>query len=208
MVRVSDHYFSRRPSSPEKRGLIRCRLRGMEFEFVTSSGVFSHRRIDPGTSLLIDSMELPGTGRILDVGCGYGPIGIVAARMNPGLEVWMTELNERAVGLAEENLIRNGVENAQVRRGYLYEPVEGLSFEAIVSNPPISAGMGRVVKPLVEGAFPRLINGGSLQLVVQWNKGGRTLAGLMEEKFGNVGVLGRKGGYRALSSEKKEPSTD
>lgn len=205
---VSDHYFSRRPSSPEKRGLIRCRLRGIEFEFVTSSGVFSHRRIDPGTRLLIDSMELPEAGRILDVGCGYGPIGIVAARVNPGLEVWMTELNERAVGLAEENLARNGVENAQVRRGHLYEPVEGLSFEAIVSNPPISAGIGRVVEPLVEGAFPRLAEGGSLQLVAQWNKGGRILAGLMEKNFGNVGVLGKKGGYRVLFSKKKEHSVD
>jgi len=159
-VRVSDHYFSSRPSSPEKRGLIRCRLQGMEFEFVTSSGVFSHRRIDPGTRLLIDSMELPEAGRLLDMGCGYGPIGIVAARVNPGLEVWMTELNERAVGLAEENLIRNGVENAQVRRGHLYEPVEGLSFEAIVSNPPHLGGDWESRRAPGRGRFPPPRRGG------------------------------------------------
>ena len=92
-----EHYYAERPSSKLRLGLIRCRLRDIEFEFITASGVFSRRRIDPGTRLLIESMELPERGRALDVGCGYGPIGIAAAKFRPKLEGWMVDVNERAV---------------------------------------------------------------------------------------------------------------
>lgn len=199
---MAEHYFSERPTSPQHLGLLRCRLRGHGFEFLTSSGVFSHRRIDTGTRLLIESMILPDAGAALDIGCGYGPIGIVVAKLRPRMQVWMTDVNERAVTLAEENARRNGVDNVIVGQGHLYEPVEGLSFDVIVSNPPISAGISRVVEPLVGGAWGHLKDGGSLQLVVQSNKGGRTLASLMERYFGGVEVVARKSGYRVLRAEK------
>jgi 16S rRNA (guanine1207-N2)-methyltransferase len=182
-------------------GLVRCVLRGLEYEFFTSPGVFSYRRIDNGTRLLIESMVLPEGGRVLDVGCGYGPVGVVAARLAPGLEVWMTDVNKRAVALARRNSEWNGVE-AVVRRGDLYGPVGDLLFDAVLSNPPISAGMRRVVEPLVAGAADRLVEGGSLQVVVQTNKGGRTLASMMEGCFGGVEVLSRGSGYRVLRSVK------
>ncbi|TET72363.1 class I SAM-dependent methyltransferase [Candidatus Bathyarchaeota archaeon] len=199
---MSEHYFSERPSSRGRLGLVRCRLRGLEFEFFTSSGVFSYRRIDNGTRLLVESMVLPGEGRVLDVGCGYGPVGIVAAKLAPGLEVWMTDVNERAVALARRNSEWNGVE-AVVRQGDLYGPVGDVVFDAVLSNPPISAGMRRVVKPLVEGALDRLVEGGSLQVVVQTNKGGRTLASMMEGCFGGVDVVARGSGYRVLRSVRR-----
>ena len=177
-------------------------MRGLRLEFLTDSGVFSHRRIDAGTRLLIDSMILPSEGALLDLGCGYGPIGIVAARLSSGLKVWMTEVNARAVALAEANAARNRIANVTVLQGSLYEPVEGLGFDVIVSNPPISAGMRRIVEPLVAGSVDRLSGGGSLQLVVQSNKGGKMLAGLMEGAFGEVEVLARRGGYRVLRAVK------
>ncbi|RLI32288.1 hypothetical protein DRO56_03765, partial [Candidatus Bathyarchaeota archaeon] len=95
-------------------GLVRTWLRGLEFEFLTASGVFSHRRIDPGTRLLIEAMVLPEEGTFLDLGCGYGPIGIVAARLRPQALVYMTDVNRRALALAEENAQRNGVTNVRV----------------------------------------------------------------------------------------------
>jgi len=146
-------------------------------------------------------MVLPGEGRVLDVGCGYGPVGIVAGRLVPGLEVWMTDVNERAVALARRNSEWNGVD-AVVRPGDLYAPVGDLLFDAVLSNPPISAGMRRVVEPLVAGAVDRLVEGGSLQVVVQTNKGGRTLASMMEGYFGGVEVAARGSGYRVLRSVK------
>lgn len=199
---MAEHYFTRRPRSRKRLGLIRCRLRDREFEFFTSSGVFSSRRIDNGSRLLIESMALPERGVVLDIGCGYGPVGIVAAKLWPGLEVWMTDVNERAVKLADKNALRNGVENVVVKQGDLYEPVGERIFDEILSNPPISAGLARVVEPLVSGAWSHLVDEGSLQLVVQSNKGGRALASMMEGRFGGVEVIARGGGFRVLRAVK------
>lgn len=199
---MAEHYFTKRPRSRERLGLVKCRLRGHEFEFFTSSGVFSPKRIDNGSRLLIESMVLPERGVILDIGCGYGPVGIVAAKLWPGLVIWMTDVNERAVRLAKRNTLRNGVGNVVMRQGDLYEPVGERVFDEILSNPPISAGLARVVEPLVSGAWGRLVDGGSLQLVVQSNKGGRALASMMEGRFGGVEVIARGGGFRVLRAVK------
>ena len=177
---------------------MRCRLRGMEYEFLTSSGVFSRKRIDLGTRLLVESMVLPDEGGLLDVGCGYGVVGIVAASLRPRLSVFITDVNARAVYLAERNVERCGLVNVTVLGGDLYRPVEGGLFDVIVSNPPFSAGWRRVVEPLVAGAVEHLVVGGLFQVVVQSNTGGRALAGLLEEYFGGCEVLERGGGYRVL----------
>jgi 16S rRNA G1207 methylase RsmC len=198
---VSQHYFTGKPTSPEKRGLIRTRLRDLDFMFETNSGVFSHKRVDSGTRLLVESMTLPEKGRILDLGCGYGVVGIVAARLNPALEVWMTDVNSRAVSLADSNTKRNGVK-ATVRLGNLYEPVSGLKFDLIVTNPPISAGIDAAVMPMIEGAPVHLVGGGIFQLVVQSNKGGRTLSGIIEKVFGNIEVTSRGGGFRVFTAKR------
>jgi len=203
VVDVSEHYFSVSPSSTEDRGLIKCNLRGLPFEFLTSSGVFSHRRIDNGTRLLVEEMELPDAGRVLDIGCGYGALGIVAARLGLKLEVWMTDINPRAVRLAEENATRNGVHNVIVKQGHLYSPVGDTMFATVVTNPPISAGITKVVEPMITHAYRYLDPGGALQLVVQSNKGGRILAEIIEETFGEAQVLARGSGYRVLKGEKK-----
>ncbi len=203
MVGVSEHYFSKNPTSTEERGLIISTLRGIKMEFVTSSGVFSHKRIDNGTRLLVEFMELPAKGRLLDIGCGYGVIGTTAALINPLLEVTMTDVNARAVALAAENVSRNRAKNASARLGSLYEPVNAMRFDLVVTNPPISAGITRVVEPIINGAPLHLNSGGSLQLVVQSNKGGRTVTGLIEEAFGEAQILAKGGGYRVLKGVKK-----
>ena len=199
---MTEHYYTKRPTSPQKLGLLRCRLCGHDFEFLTASGVFSHKRIDSGTRLLIESMTLPDTGAALDLGCGYGPIGIAAAKLKPRLQVWMTDVNQRAVALAEENARRNGVENVRILVGSLYEPVEGLSFDVILTNPPISAGIKKVVEPLIEGSVRHLKPGGSFQVVVRTTKGGKSLTSLLEEYYGGFEVVARRGGYRVLKTER------
>ena len=102
--KVTDHYFSSEPKSEERFGLVRASLCGRNFEFLTASSVFSKTKIDLGTQLLIESMVLPKTGTYLDIGCGYGVVGIVAAKLNPKLCVFMTDVNVRAVRLARKNL--------------------------------------------------------------------------------------------------------
>ena len=195
---MAEHYFSEKPTSEERKGLIRCTLEGMDFEFETSSGVFSGKRLDPGTRLLIENLQLPSSGRILDLGCGYGPVGIFIAKKKPALEVWMTDINSRAVELTKLNVERNRVENIIAVQGNLYEPVEGKLFHLIVSNPPISAGFKKVVEPLISQATLHLEKEGIIQLVVQSNKGGKTVAGIINRSFGNIEIVAKKSGYRVL----------
>jgi 16S rRNA (guanine1207-N2)-methyltransferase len=196
-----EHYFSVRPRSKMGLGMIRTCLRGESFEFLTASGVFSKRRVDLGTRLLVESMVLPGEGCVLDVGCGYGVVGIAAAVFNANLRVVMVDVNERAVGLARRNVEINGVQNVIVKRGYLYEPVKGFMFDCVLSNPPVSAGMG-IVRAIVFGALGCMVDGGLFEMVVRSKVGGR-LGLFFEEAFGNVRVLARGSGYRVLVSEKR-----
>ena len=202
MVAVASHYYSAEPESKLEKGIIEAYLRGRFYRFVTASGVFSYKRIDNGTRLLVESMQLPGEGSLLDMGCGIGVIGIVAATIMPGLAVTLTDVNSRATMLAEENISRMGLCNVEVLTGSLYEPVGERVFSTIVSNPPISAGMRKVVEPLVSGAVEHLELGGLLQLVVRSNTGSRTVAGFLDRHFGNHTVESKGSGYRVFMARK------
>ena len=194
------HYFSEKPQVKPKYGIIRVYLRGRYFEFLTCSGVFSPKRIDLGTRLLIESMILPEEGQILDLGCGYGPVGIVAAALNPKLKVVMVDINERAVVLAKENAKRNFIKNIEVKRGHLYEPVKNLKFEAILCNPPISAGKETIRKIITEAPI-HLTKNGLLEIVVRSKVGGKMIKEIMMKTFRNVQVHARQSGYRVLISK-------
>lgn len=150
-ARGFEHYFVEHPKSKARYGIIQACLRGRRFEFLTSSGVFSKEKIDLGTRLLIECMILPEKGCVLDLGCGYGAVGISAAAFNPDLRVVMVDVNYRATWLARQNVERNRVFDVEVKRGNLFEPVEGYVFDCVLSNPPVSAGMD-VVKAMIQGA--------------------------------------------------------
>ena len=197
-----DHYFTAHPKSRAEFGIIHTHLRGRPFEFLTASGVFSKRRVDLGTRVLIASMLLPEEGMVLDVGCGYGAVGIAAAAFNPDLRVIMIDVNKRAVWLARQNIEINNVSNAEVRRGRLYEPIKDLTFNCILSNPPVSAGM-ETVKAIIAEAPRHMTNKAFFQMVVRSKIGGKRLSMLLESTFGNFNVLTRKSGYRVLISEKQ-----
>jgi 16S rRNA (guanine1207-N2)-methyltransferase len=196
-----EHYYTRRPKSKPQLGVIRTRLRGHVFEFVTSASVFSKKRVDLGTRLLIESMILPEEGLVLDLGCGYGPVGIVVAALNPSLRVVMTDLNKRAVWLARKNAKLNKVDNTEVRRGLLYDPVENMKFDAILVNPPVSAGKQAILS-IINGAREHLREGRLLQLVVSSKIAGSYVLKEAEKTFSNVAVSARKGGYKVLLSKK------
>jgi 16S rRNA (guanine1207-N2)-methyltransferase len=198
----AEHYFAELPKSEAKFGLIRTSLRGKSFEFLTASSVFSKKRIDLGTRLLIEAMVLPETGTVLDVGCGYGAVGIAAAAFNSRLCVIMTDVNMRAVRLAKQNIKINKLTNVEVRCGYLYKPVEELTFNCILSNPPVSAGM-ETVKTIIKEAPKIMANKATFQMVIRSKIGGKTLSSVFNETFGNFTVLARKSGYRVLITEKQ-----
>lgn len=196
------HYFTDHPKLEMRLGLIRTRLRGSFFEFLTASGVFSRKRVDTGTRLLVESMILPKDGCVLDIGCGYGVVGIVAAFLNPRLHVFLVDVNKRAVWLTKQNLTKNQLHNAEVRHGLLYEPVNSLTFDCLLSNPPISAGV-KTVKQIVDEAPMRMTRGAVFQMVVRSKVGRKTVRTLLKDTFGNVEILARKSGYRVFISRKQ-----
>ncbi|MBM4401508.1 MAG: class I SAM-dependent methyltransferase [Crenarchaeota archaeon] len=199
--RNAEHYFATTPKSKAKLGIVRTRLQGKPFKFLTASSVFSKKQVDLGTRLLIDAMILPETGAVLDVGCGYGAVGIVAAASNSRLRVVMTDVNMRAVRLARQNIEINKVNNAEVRCGYLYEPVKDLTFNCVLSNPPVSAGM-ETVKALITEAPKVMAHEATFQMVIRSKIGAKTLPPVFNETFGSCAVLARESGYRVLITEK------
>ena len=196
-----EHYFSANPKSKARLGLIRTYFRGRPFEFLTSSGIFSRNRIDLGTRLLVECMTLPDKGCALDIGCGYGPVGIAAATFKPELQVVMVDVNHRAAWLARQNIERNCVSNIEVRRGNLYEPVEDLVFDCVLSNPPVSAGM-ETVKAMIYESPQHMTKKGMFQMVVRSKVAGKRFCAFFAETFGNVEVWARESGYRVLISRK------
>lgn len=200
-ARDLEHYFVEHPKSKARFGIIQACLRGKRFEFLTSSGVFSKEKIDLGTRLLIECMLLPKKGGVLDLGCGYGAVGISAAAFNPDLRVVMVDVNYRATWLARQNVQRNCIFNAEVKRGNLYEPLEGYVFDCVLSNPPVSAGL-EVVKAMICGATEYMAKKGVFQMVIRSKVAGKRFCGFFEEAFGNVEVLARESGYRVLISKK------
>jgi len=197
-----EHYFSAKPKSKPLYGLIHTYLKGKPFKFLTASGVFSKKRVDLGTKLLIESMILPEEGYVLDMGCGYGAVGIAAATFNPKLHVVMVDVNVRAVRLARRNIKLNQVCNAEVRRGHLYEPVRGMLFQCILSNPPVSTGLS-TVETIITEAPKYMTKKATLQMVVKSKIGGKRLQQIFHETFGNCTILARESGYRVLMAEKQ-----
>jgi 16S rRNA (guanine1207-N2)-methyltransferase len=191
------HYFSPNPPPAGRTRKIVYRHGGREFTFHTAAGVFSRSGVDAGSRLLLAAIELGGAERILDLGCGYGVLGIVAAAQAPQARVVLVDINPRAVALAEENIARNAVPNVEARCGDGCAPVAGQRFDVILYNPPIRAGR-QVVLRLLGEARACLARGGRLYLVARTNQGALTLGRLAGEIFGRVAEIERGSGFRVF----------
>ena len=194
-----EHYYSEKQTSEPKLKQISQRVRGVNFQFFTSSGIFSKDKIDKGTLLLAENMHVDEEDKLLDIGCGIGILGIVAARLH-NANVVMSDINERAVMLARKNAKLNNIK-IEILQGDLYEKVNDADFDVILSNPPQTAGKDICFR-LIEQSKDHLKKNGSLQLVARRNKGGETLSKKMQEVFGNVKVIAKKGGYWVYMSVK------
>ena len=142
--------------------------------------------------ILAENIVIDKNAKILDIGCGIGILGIAAAKLFDA-DVTMSDINKRAVMLAKKNIKLNNV-NADIYQGSLYEKIKDNDFDAILSNPPQTAGKELCFR-LIEDSKIHLKKGGSLQLVARHNKGGASLGEKMEQVFGNVKVIVKKSGY-------------
>lgn len=198
-----DHYYSSKPSSESNREIIKTKLVGKEFSFITDSGVFSKNRVDVGSEVLMEAAgkaDFPD-GNILDVGCGYGPIGLYLASAFPNREIEMVDINERALDLAKENAKLNDISNVKIYKSSIFEQVKDTKYGAIISNPPIRAGK-KVVHQILEESYDHLTTGGILQIVIQKKQGAPSAKKKMEEVFGNVERVALDKGYWVLESKK------
>jgi 16S rRNA G1207 methylase RsmC len=169
----SDHYFSQEPKSNYQPKQIELNVAGEVFKVNTASGTFSPLRVDVGTSVLIDHLELaPKDGNILDLGCGWGPIALNLAKNGPKAKVWAVDVNNRSLELTATNAKTLGLTNIQTATPDSV-PKE-IKFSGIWSNPPIRIGK-KELHELLLSWLPRLENGASGYLVVQKNLGSDSL---------------------------------
>lgn len=191
-------YYAENPDSAHDIHELKVTLLGQSFTFLTDSGVFSKKMVDYGSQVLLNTLDFEKGKTLLDLGCGYGPLGISLAKVQ-GVKPTMVDINNRAIDLAKQNGQKNGVE-ADIFQSNIYEKVNG-TFDYIISNPPIRAGK-QVVHTIISQSINYLKVGGNLTIVIQKKQGAPSAKAKMEEVFGNVEILKRDKGYYILRSEK------
>ena len=178
-----NHYFDPGDGAWESRE-ITVRLAGRDIVVETAGGMFSPEHLDTGTRILLDTVSEP-EGRILDVGCGWGPIALAAALENADAEVWAVDVTERALELTRRNAERHGLSNVHVASPDGV-PAE-LEFDAIWSNPPIRVGKTEL-HAILETWIPRLRAGGTAWLVVAKQLGAESLMKWLRERWPDADV--------------------
>lgn len=193
---MTEHYFTDQTSdfSPE---LITIRLPDISFQLYSAAGIFSSQKLDAGTKILLKYMKIPDKAKVLDLGCGYGIVGITVLERYPESTVTFVDTNPRATTLTKMNLKllkHTGI----VLKSNIFSNVSD-KFDVILTNPPYSAGRNVCVS-FIKESYDHLIKGGTLQLVCRRRKGGDFLEGIMNDIFGNVSVIGSGSGYRVYCS--------
>ena len=192
-------YYAENPDAAHDIHELRVDLLGQKMTFLTDAGVFSKKMVDFGSQLLLKCLEVNQGETVLDVGCGYGPLGLSLAKAY-GVQATMVDINNRALDLARQNAERNKVE-ATIFQSNIYEQVEG-QFDHIISNPPIRAGK-KVVHEIIEKSKDFLEIGGDLTIVIQKKQGAPSAKSKMEDVFGNCEILKKDKGYYILRSVKE-----
>jgi len=195
------HYYTPNPSTDHNVKLIEATLRGGLFRFYTDTGVFSKTQVDYGSRVLIEAMRIPAGADVLDLGCGYGPLGIAAAAQNPNGQITFVDINARALDLAAQNCVLNGVVNPTFILSDGFASITAGAFDVILINPPIRAGKD-VVFRLYRGAVEHLKPGGSLWVVIQKKQGAPSTERELALCFSSVHIRERDKGYYVYEAVK------
>lgn len=191
-----NHYFTDNSNVPSKEQKIKVKINNQDFVFITNNGVFSKKGLDFGTRTLLESIPAV-SGKVLDFGCGYGPIGIYIKKQYDCI-VDMIDINKRSISLAQKNALLNEVQ-VSVFESDIYSNVKD-KYDYIISNPPIRVGKEILYKILFE-AENHLNDNGELWIVVNKNQGAKTLLKDLKQKY-SVELIEKNKGFYVIKSIK------
>lgn len=201
-----NHYFSEKPEIKSEKRIIKYTIQNKKFEFITDNGVFSKSKVDFGTDLMLNEFlkknrNLKSEGiKILDIGCGYGVVSVILKSFYPEASVTLSDVNERALELSEENLKKYNINGYEIIKSNVFEKIEG-KFDMILSNPPIRTGKDTIFKIYTE-AYEHLNKDGEFYCVIQTKHGAKSTQKKLVEIFGNCDTVTIDGGYRIFLSKK------
>ncbi|MDD3999443.1 MAG: methyltransferase [Bacilli bacterium] len=193
------HYYQNDPSLKSRPVMIDFKYRNQNLKFISDAGVFSKTKIDFGTALLLESLPmLLNQKRILDLGCGYGAIGLSIAKVYRESSLEMIDVNLRALELCKNNAEANLIKNVEIYESNLYDQVANF-FDLIISNPPIRAGKA-VVHGIIEKAEAYLTSEGEVWVVIQKKQGALSYLKRAGEIFPDTIVINKAKGYYIIRS--------
>jgi len=199
---MTEHYYSRSQNVSSDPNYWDYTLKENKFRFKTDNGVFSKKEVDFGSRLLIEAFSYPEVdGDILDVGCGYGPIGLSIAKDAKDRKVHMVDVNERALALAKENAALNQIDNVVIYESDRLLQIKGNKFAGVLTNPPIRAGK-KIVHDIFEQSYEHLINNGELWVVIQKKQGAPSALEKLEQLFQEVDVVEKQKGYFIIKAKR------
>ena len=202
MENNSNHYYSKFPDVNVKIYTISESLRRHLYIFKTITGVFSFSRLDLGTKVFIENIYIPDeVSVLLDLGCGYGPIGIVLSYESPQSSVYLIDINKRAIWCTRENVKLNLQErkkNINILSGNYFEPIKNkyLKFDGIYMNPPLRQGRKEFLK-LMHDIPSCLKTNGSFQFVIKKKMGAAYILKYFKDTFPdeNIEIICKRSGY-------------
>ena len=187
------HYFTNDEELKSKEMTHQVMIRNIDLSFITDHGVFSKKGLDFGTRTLLESIPMDTIhGKVLDFGCGYGPIGIFLKKYNQDLDIHMIDINKRSLNLALKNAILNDVV-VNIYESDMYQNVSE-TFDYIVTNPPIRVGK-KILYEILKTAKEYLTKGGKVYFVIHKDQGAKSVMRDMEEEYTVSLVAKNKGFY-------------
>ncbi len=197
---MANQYFENNPNLKTEIKKIEYFYKQNKITLFADCGVFSKSKIDFGSNLLLKTIELENVKKVLDVGCGYGIIGLTISKVKPEILVTMVDVNLRAIALCEKAIEYNEIKNAKVFESNVYQNVND-TYDLIVTNPPIRAGKNIVHRILLDG-INHLNKGGSLWCVIQKKQGAPSALKALETVYKEVEVVANDKGYWIIKAVK------